>query len=109
MRLAMQARVRIAAGADMVFIYPGKTRGQASRANLEALRNQGLPAADVMRAATISAAELLGLSGKVGSIEAGKLADIIAVDGDPLTDMSVLESVKFVMKKGVIVKNEISK
>jgi imidazolonepropionase-like amidohydrolase len=109
MRLAMQAKVRIAAGSDMVFIYPGKTRGQASMANLEALRTQGLPALDVIRAATISAAELLGVSSKVGSIEAGKLADVIAVDGDPLTDMTVLERVKFVMKKGVIVKNEISK
>ena len=78
-------------------------------ANLEALRAQGLPALDVIRAATISAAELLGVSSKVGSIEAGKLADVIAVDGDPLTDMTVLERVKFVMKKGVIVKNEISK
>jgi imidazolonepropionase-like amidohydrolase len=109
MRLAMQAKVRIAAGSDMVFIYPGKTRGQASMANLEALRSQGLPAVDVIRAATINAAELLGVSSKAGSIEAGKLADIIAVDGDPLTDMSVFERVIFVMKKGVIVKNEISK
>jgi imidazolonepropionase-like amidohydrolase len=93
----------------MVFIYPGKTRGQASIVNLEALRNQELPAIDVIRAATVNAAELLGVSGKVGVIEAGKLADIIAIDGDPLTDITVLERVKFVMKKGLIVKNELSK
>ncbi|MCI0664003.1 MAG: amidohydrolase family protein [Acidobacteria bacterium] len=109
MQLAIQEKVKIAAGSDMVFIYPGKTRGQASIVNLEALRSQGLPALDVIRAMTINAAELLGVSGRVGSIEAGKHADIIAVDGDPLTDMTVLERVKFVMKKGLIVKNEISK
>jgi len=109
MQLAMRAKVKIAAGSDMVFIYPGKTRGQASIDNLEALRNQGLPAVDVIRAATVNAAELLGVSAKIGVIEAGKLADIIAVDGDPLTDITVLERVKFVMKKGLIVKNEISK
>lgn len=109
MQLAMQAKVKFAAGSDMVFIYPGKTRGQASIVNLEALRSQGLPAVDVIRAATINAAELLGVSGRVGIIEAGKLADIIVVDGDPLTDITVLERVKFVMKKGLIVKNEISK
>jgi imidazolonepropionase-like amidohydrolase len=104
MRLAMPAKVRIAAGSDMVFIYPGKTRGQASIANLVALRTQGMPALDVIRAATINAADLLGVSSKVGSIEAGKLADVIGVDGDPLTDMTLLERVKFVMKKGVIMK-----
>jgi imidazolonepropionase-like amidohydrolase len=108
-QLAMQAKVKIAAGSDMVFIYPGKTRGQASIVNLEALRSQGLPALDVIRATTINAAELLGVSDRVGSIEVGKQADVIAVDGDPLTDMTVLERVKFVMKKGLIVKNEISK
>jgi len=102
MQLAMQAKVKIVAGSDMVFIYPGKTRGQASIVNLEALRSQELPAVDVIRAATVNAAELLGLSAKVGVIEAGKLADIIAVDGNPLTDMAVLERVKFVMKKVIL-------
>lgn len=109
LQLAMQAKVRIAAGSDMVFIYPGRTRGQASMTNLEALRGLGLPATDVMRAATINASELLGISSRVGSIEAGKQADIIAVDGDPLADISLLQRVKFVMKKGLIVKNEMSK
>ena len=58
----------------------------------------------LMDAATISAAELLGEKDKLGSIEAGKLADIIAVDGDPLKDARVFEKVVFVMKDGVVYK-----
>jgi imidazolonepropionase-like amidohydrolase len=54
----------------------------------------------------VNAAELLGWSHRVGTIEAGKWADIIAVDGDPTRDVTVLEHVKFVMKGGVIYKND---
>jgi imidazolonepropionase-like amidohydrolase len=104
MRLAIEARVRIAAGSDMIFIYPGKTRGEASIVNLVAMRQQGLPALDVMRAATINASELLGISKTNGSIKKGKIADLIAVYGDPLTDISVLNKVNFVMKQGIILK-----
>ena len=50
---------------------------------------------------------MLGLSKDVGTIEAGKYADIIAVTGDPLTNISVLEDVKFVMKGGKVIKNKI--
>ncbi|HJX95714.1 MAG TPA: amidohydrolase family protein, partial [Candidatus Acidoferrum sp.] len=63
---------------------------------------------DAIQAATISAADLLGWSGKVGVIETGHYADIIAVNGDPLTDVRVLESVKFVMKGGAVVRNDIA-
>jgi imidazolonepropionase-like amidohydrolase len=52
---------------------------------------------------------LLGWSSKVGTIESGKWADIIAVDGDPLQDVTTLERVKFVMKGGEVFKNEYSK
>ena len=62
---------------------------------------------DAIQAATISAADLLGWSSKVGVIETGHYADIIAVNGDPLTDVRVLESVKFVMKGGAVVRNDI--
>jgi imidazolonepropionase-like amidohydrolase len=58
-----------------------------------------------IQSATISAADLMGWQGKVGSVSPGKLADIIAVSGDPLKDVGVLENVAFVMKGGVIHKN----
>ncbi len=59
---------------------------------------------DAIRDATVHAAELLGMQDKIGSIEPGKLADIVAVPEDPLSDISVLERVGFVMKDGVVEK-----
>jgi imidazolonepropionase-like amidohydrolase len=58
------------------------------------------------QAATIKAADLIGWPDKVGAIEAGHYADIIAVAGDPTTDVRTLESVKFVMKGGAVVRND---
>jgi len=60
----------------------------------------------MIRAATSSAAELLGMQNDVGVLEPGKLADIVAVPGDPLQDFHLLQQAKFVMKDGVIVKNQ---
>jgi len=54
----------------------------------------------------VSAADLIGISDKAGSIEKGKWADIVAVDGDPTKDIQVMGKMKFVMKEGVIYKNE---
>ena len=68
----------------------------------------GMKPIDAIQAATISAADLLGWSGTVGVIETGHYADIIAVNGDPLSDVRVLESVKFVMKGGAVVRNDLS-
>ena len=65
----------------------------------------GMTPMDAIKAATINAADLLGEKDRLGSIEVGKLADIIAVDGDPLTDSKVFGKVIFVMKDGVIYKN----
>jgi imidazolonepropionase-like amidohydrolase len=65
-----------------------------------------LPTIEAIRAATTNAADLMGWSDKIGSIEPGKYADIIAVSGDPVADVGELEHVKFVMKGGVVVKNE---
>ena len=63
-----------------------------------------MPPVDALKAATVNAADLLGLAGEIGTIEPGKSADIIAVDGDPLTDVTVLKSVDFVMARGEVVK-----
>jgi imidazolonepropionase-like amidohydrolase len=64
----------------------------------------GMPAMETIKAATSYAADLLGEKDKLGSIEVGKLADIVAVDGDPLTDAKVFGKVIFVMKDGVVYK-----
>jgi len=60
-----------------------------------------------IRSGTVVPAELLGWSDKVGTIETGKRADIVAVSGDPLKDITELQRVKFVMKGGTVYKNEL--
>ncbi len=67
----------------------------------------GMTPMQAIRAATVEAAELLGWKDRVGAIEPGKLADLIAVREDPLADVRALERVGFVMKGGVVVKNEL--
>jgi imidazolonepropionase-like amidohydrolase len=62
----------------------------------------GMTPAQAVRSATMTAAELLGWGDRVGSIEQGKQGDIVAVTGDPLADVTVLEKVDFVMKGGVV-------
>jgi imidazolonepropionase-like amidohydrolase len=54
----------------------------------------------------VNAADLLGWTDRVGTLEPGKFADIIAIDGDPLVDVHVLENVRFVMKGGEVIKNQ---
>ena len=66
----------------------------------------GMPAMDAIKAATINAADLLGMKNQLGSIETGKIADIVAVDGNPLKDPQVFGKVVFVMKDGVVYKSE---
>src|SRR6202171_1691285 len=66
----------------------------------------GMTRSEAIRSGTVVAAELLGWSDKTGSIEAGKWADLVAVSGDPLKDITELERVKFVMKGGAVYKND---
>jgi imidazolonepropionase-like amidohydrolase len=70
-----------------------------------ALVNGGMTPIDALRTATVNGADLLGRSSEIGSIEPGKFADIVAVDGDPLADITVMEKVVFVMKGGEVYKN----
>ena len=62
----------------------------------------GMTPTQALRSATMTAAELLGMLDKIGSVEAGKLADIVAVPGDPLADVQELQKVNFVMKGGTV-------
>jgi imidazolonepropionase-like amidohydrolase len=70
----------------------------------------GMPAAQALQTAMTTAADMLnyGWSDRVGSLEKGKYADIIAVSGNPLTDITEMERIQFVMKGGVTFKNDIS-
>src|SRR5580704_12852402 len=104
---AITLGVRIAFGSDEYYDVPGRTRGQASLLPLEAYQNDGMSPLDVIRAATINAAGLIGWGDRLGVIEAGKRADIIAVDGDPLKDVRALEHARFVMKDGVVIRNDV--
>jgi imidazolonepropionase-like amidohydrolase len=61
-----------------------------------------------IRAATLNASELMGWQDRVGAIEAGKYADLIAVEGDPLSDIAAIQQVKFVMKGGKVMKDALS-
>jgi imidazolonepropionase-like amidohydrolase len=64
----------------------------------------GMPALEAIRSATLNAASLLGQSNRLGAVEPGFAADIVAVSGDPLQDISLLQKVRFVMKEGVVYK-----
>jgi imidazolonepropionase-like amidohydrolase len=70
-----------------------------------ALVSGGMTPLDALRAATLNGAELLGRSSEIGTLEPGKFADIVAVDGDPLADITVMERVVFVMKGGEVYKS----
>jgi imidazolonepropionase-like amidohydrolase len=102
-RRAAQAGVKLAFGTD-AGVYPhGRNAKQFTT-----MTQWGLAPIQAIQTATVNAADLIGWSDRVGSLDPGKFADIIAVEGDPTTDVSVLEHVKFVMKGGQVVKDELS-
>jgi len=104
----LKSGVKFAAGSDWDWFYPGKTRGQASVSTFVNLHRAGMPALDVIRAVTSNAAEMFDWGDRIGTIEPGKFADLIAVSGDPVADIGELERVRFVMKGGQVVRNELS-
>jgi imidazolonepropionase-like amidohydrolase len=97
---AWKAGVKIAFGTDA-----GVFRHGQNWLEFRYMIEAGMPPMEAIRAATIHAADLLGMKEQLGSIEAGKLADIVAVDGNPLTDSNAFGKVVFVMKDGVIYKH----
>jgi len=96
---AYKAGVKIAFGTDA-----GVYRHGMNWLEFGYMIEAGMKPMDAIKAATISAAELLGMKDQVGSIEVGKFADIVAVDGDPLKDAKVFGKVVFVMKNGEVYK-----
>src|SRR5882762_5110537 len=101
---AFAAGVKVGFGTDAA-VYPHGFNAH----EFAVMVKLGLTPLQAIQSATINDADLLGWSDKVGTIEPGKWADIIAVDGDPLADVTTLERVKFVMKGGEVVKNEYRK
>ena len=103
MTKAFHSGVRVALGTD-AGVYPhGENGGE-----FWSMVTLGLTPVQALQAGTINAAELMGWSEQVGSISKGKFADMVAVRGDPLADVRLLQHVQFVMKDGVVYKDEIT-
>src|SRR5713101_2137379 len=101
---AFAAGVKVGFGTDAA-VYPHGLNAH----EFAVMVKLGLTPLQAIQAATVNDADLLGWSDKVGTLEPGKWADVVAVDGDPLADVTTLERVKFVMKGGEVVKNEYGK
>ncbi len=101
---AFASGVKVAFGTDAA-VYPHGLNAH----EFAVMVRLGLTPLQAIQAATLNAADLLGWSGKVGALEPGAWADIVAVEGDPTKDVTTLERVRFVMKGGEVVKNEYGK
>ena len=101
---AIAAGVKIGLGTDAA-VYPHGLNAH----ELAVYVRLGMTPLQAIQSATVNDADLLGWADRIGTLESGKFADIIAVDGDPLKDVTTLERVKFVMKGGDVVKNQYAK
>jgi imidazolonepropionase-like amidohydrolase len=103
MAKAFRAGVRVALGTD-AGVYPHGQNGGEFWSMVEL----GLTPTQALQSGTVNAAELMGWTDRIGAVREGTFADMVAVKGDPLSDIRLLEHVQFVMKDGVVYKNEIS-
>src|SRR5438309_5831480 len=99
-RNAVKMGIKISFGTD-AGVFP---HGQNAK-EFKLMVDLGLPAIDALKTATGNAADLFGIAQKVGTLEKGKLADVIAMPGDPTADITATERVSFVMKEGKIIRN----
>jgi imidazolonepropionase-like amidohydrolase len=95
---AVPAGVKIAYGTDAGVSKHGRNGDE-----FELLVKYGMSPVEALKAATVNAADLLGLASEIGTVEAGKSADIVAIDGDPLTDVTGLKRMRFVMARGDVI------
>ncbi len=105
---ALKAGVNVVLGSDAMYSLKSGDRGDNSALMFQAAALGGIDPLDIIKMGTIHAAKLLGLP-NVGSINVGNIADIIAVDGNPIEDIKVLSKVSFVMKEGRVIKSSKSK
>ena len=98
---AYKAGVKIAFGTDSG-VSPHGDNAKEFMYMVEA----GMPAYEAIKSATVAASDLLRISDQYGTLESGKMADIVAVKGNPLEDITILQKVSFVMKDGKVFKNE---
>jgi imidazolonepropionase-like amidohydrolase len=97
---AIKAHVKVALGTDAA-VYPHGLNAHEFDVYVDQF---GMSPLEAIQAGTVNAADLMGWSDKVGALEPGKWADVIAVSGDPLKDVKLLQHVAFVMKAGVVYK-----
>jgi imidazolonepropionase-like amidohydrolase len=102
MKLALRAGVHIALGTDS-----GVTRHGQNAREFRLMVKYGMSPAAALRAGTSGAAALLGVADKVGTVARGKVADLVAVPGNPLDDITVTERVFFVMRSGEVVRRDV--
>ena len=102
---ALNAHLKIVFGTDM----GGMPWTESIAQEFKRMVGLGMASKEAIESATARAAEMLDMKGEIGTVAAGALADIVAVSGDPLKDVSVLEHMQFVMKDGAVFKNQLSK
>ncbi len=100
---AYQVGVKIAFGTDAGVFKHGENARE-----FEYMVEAGMPAMEAIQSATITAAEVLGINDEVGILEGGKFADIIATPENPIDNIKTMRNVKFVMKEGIVIKNELN-
>lgn len=100
-KMALDAGVKIALGTD-AGVFPHGRNGH----EFTLMVQSGMTPMQSIQAGTLTAATLLGLEARIGTVAAGKQADLVAVRGDPLTDITLLERVDFVVKSGTVFKQD---
>lgn len=106
LRSAYEMGVPLAFGTDTAFNKFGRNRGEMAFELVGLWTRAGIPNMEVLKAMTINAARLLRVDGERGQIAVGQYADIVAMDGNPVSDLDHLSRVRFVMKNGVVIRND---